>query len=160
MLIVGRAERVQFRGPGQVAAQRVVNAIRNNYKHYNNHKDDKNSKKHKKHKKYPPLILLDGNDKTDRYLLPGIAKEAWVTTSAQPESGGQAYAQLCSGQVAIVVLRSTGGTYDNPNDELIAGLVHENYTRQTVAGKGDHKTAVWTANRFGRSICTVKFRVG
>jgi 4-amino-4-deoxy-L-arabinose transferase-like glycosyltransferase len=140
MLIVGRAERVQFRGPGVVAAQRVATAIGNNYK-------------------TGTLILVDGTDKTDRYYLPSIPEKKWVTSSSEPGSAGQAYVQICTGQVSIVVLRKTGDNYDNPNDEVIAPLVTKMFSKQTVAGKGDHKTTVWAINRKPR-ICQVKLHVG
>jgi hypothetical protein len=140
MLIVGRAERVQFRGPGIVAAQRVATAIGNNYK-------------------TGTLILVDGTDKTDRYYLPSIPEQKWVTSSSEPGSAGQAYVQICTGQVSIVVLRKTGDNYDNPNDEVIAPLVTKMFSKQTVAGKGDHKTTVWAINRKPR-ICQVKLHVG
>lgn len=141
MLIVGRAERVQFRGPGVVAAQQVATAIRDHYK-------------------AGTLILVDGTDKTDRYYLPSIPEENWITSSSQPGSGGQAYVQICSGSVSIVVLRVTGDSYDNPNDETIAPLVHRMFSRQAVAGKGDHKTTVWAINHKAPSICRVKLHVG
>ncbi len=132
MLIVGRAERVQFRGPGVVAAQRVATAIKKNYQS-------------------GTLILVDGNDKTDRYYLPSIPEEQWVTSSAAAGPGPQMYARICSGQVSIVVLRLTAGEYANPNDQMIAPLVHQMYSRKTVAGKGDHKTLVWALNGSAKS---------
>jgi Dolichyl-phosphate-mannose-protein mannosyltransferase len=141
MLIVGRAERVQFRGPGVEAAQRVATAIGNKYK--------------------TGLILVDGTDKTDRYYLPSIPEDKWVTSSSEPGAGGQAYVQICSGSVSIVVLRATEGKYDNPNDRMIAPLVHKMFTKQTVAGKGDLKTTVWAINRSKRTkLCQVKLHVG
>jgi len=141
MLIVGRAERVQFRGPGVVAAQRVATAIKKNYR-------------------AGTLILVDGTDKTDRYYLPSIPEQDWITSSSEPGSGSQAYVRICSGSVSIVVLRATSGSYDNPNDEVIAPLVRKMFSRQAVAGKGDHKTTVWAINREAPSICRVKLHVG
>jgi 4-amino-4-deoxy-L-arabinose transferase-like glycosyltransferase len=139
MLIVGRTERVQFRGPGIVLASRVASAIRKNWQ-------------------TGTFVLVDGTDKTDRYYVPSIGEDWWITSS--PSSSGlgvQTLAQLCSGQVSVVVLRVTGRQYDNPNDKIIAGLVHEMYSRKTVAGKGDHKTMVWAlehpAGRAGAGGC-------
>lgn len=137
MLIVGRAERVQFRGPGVVAAQRVATAIKKNYQ-------------------AGTLILVDGTDKTDRYYLPSIPEEQWVTSSSAAGPGPQTYGQICSGQVSIVVLRVTNHEYDNPNDELIAPLVHQMYSRKTVAGRGDHKTMVWALNSSAKSPSSCK----
>lgn len=143
MLIVGRAERVQFRGPGVVAAQRVAAAIKKNYQS-------------------GTYILVDGTDKTDRYYLPSIPENSWVTSSSGAGPGPQMYAQICSGQVSIVVLRMTDHQYDNPNDEMIAPLVSQMYTRKAVAGKGDHRTLVWTLNGSAKSprSCRVGGNVG
>ena len=59
--------------------------------------------------------------------------------------------QICSGQVSIVVMRKTARQYDNPNDEVIAPLVHQMYSKKAVAGKGDHKTLVWHFNGSAQS---------
>ncbi len=107
-----------------MAAQRVASAIKKNYQ-------------------AGTLILVDGNDKTDRYYLPSIPEGQWVTSSSAAGPGPQTYGQICSGQVSIVVLRMTNHEFDNPNDVLIAPLVRQMYSQKTVAGKGDHKTMVW-----------------
>jgi hypothetical protein len=125
MLIVGRAERVQFRGPSVVAAQRVAQAIE--HSHLNN-----------------SYVLVDGTDKTDRYYVPSIKDEWWITTpSVATVAGYQTLAQICSGHVSVVIFRTTEGQYDNPNDKLIAGIVHRMYRKKAWAGKGDHRTTVW-----------------
>ena len=64
--------------------------------------------------------------------------------------------QICSGQVSIVILRMTNHQYDNPNDEMIAPLVSQMYTRKAVAGKGDHKTLVWALNGSPQSPASCK----
>jgi 4-amino-4-deoxy-L-arabinose transferase-like glycosyltransferase len=138
MLIVGRAERVQFRGPGVVAAQRVATAIKKNYRSGTS-------------------ILVDGTDKTDRYYLPSIPEDSWITSSSGAGPSPQMYAHICTGDVSIIILRKTNGHYDNPSDKMIEPLVREMYTRKTVAGKGDHKTLVWALNGSAKSpsSCTV-----
>ncbi|MGN6795359.1 MAG: ArnT family glycosyltransferase [Streptosporangiaceae bacterium] len=143
MLIVGRAERVQFRGPGVVAAQQVVTAIKQNYRSAS-------------------YILVDGTDKTDRYYLPSIPEDKWLTSSSRFGPRPQMYGQICGGYVSVVVLRKTGQQYDNPTDEMIVPLVHQMYTRKTVAGKGDHKTMVWALKGSARSpqSCKVNVNVG
>jgi len=115
-----------------VAAQRVATAIKKNYQ-------------------AGTLILVDGTDKTDRYYLPSIPEEQWVTSSSSTAPGPQTYGQICSGQVSIVVLRMTNHQYDNPNDELIAPLVQQMYSRKAIAGKGDHKTMVWALDSSAQS---------
>jgi hypothetical protein len=134
MLIVGRAERVQFRGPSVVAAQRVATAIENNHRP-------------------KTFVLVDGTDKTDRYYVPSITEDWWITTpSIATGAGYETLAQICSGQVSVVIFRTTAGQYDNPNDKLIAGIVHRMYSRKAWAGKGGHRTTVWTLHG---SISTV-----
>jgi hypothetical protein len=143
MLIVGRAERVQFRGPGVVAAQQVVTAIKQNYRSHS-------------------YILVDGTDKTDRYYLPSIPEDKWLTSSSRGGPRPQMYGQICGGNVSVVVLRMTGQQYDNPTDEMIVPLVHQMYTRKTVAGNGDHKTMVWALKGSAKSpqSCKVNVNVG
>jgi hypothetical protein len=141
MLIVGRAERVQFRGPSVAAAQRVATAI-------------------KKHYQSGTLILVDGTDKTDRYYLPSIPDDKWVTTtSAAAGPGPQMYAQICGGQVSIVVLRMTNGQFDNPNDEVIAPLLHRMFSKKSVFGQGDHKTMVYAFNGSAKSVTSCKAQI-
>ena len=144
MLIVGRAERVQFRGPSVVAAHRVATAIKNNYQP-------------------GTLILVDGTDKTDRYYLPSIPEDKWIaSTSASAGPGPQMYARICTGQVSIVVLRKTNEQFDNPNDEVIAPLLQQMFSRKTVAGKGDHKTMVYALKGSAGSLtlCRAQINVG
>ena len=144
MLIVGRAERVQFRGPSVAAAQRVATAIKNNYQS-------------------GTLILVDGTDKTDRYYLPSIPEDKWVaSTSAASGPGPQMYARICTGQVSIVVLRMTNEQFDNPNDQVIAPLLQRMFSRKAVAGKGDHKTFVYALNGSAESLksCRAQTNVG
>jgi hypothetical protein len=135
MLIVGRAERVQFRGPSVAAAQRVATAIKNNYQS-------------------GKMILVDGNDKTDRYYLPSIPEENWIASTSAAGTGPQMYARMCTGKVSIVVLRKINNQFENPNDQVIAPLLKRMFTRKTVAGKGDHKTMVYAFNGSAESLST------
>jgi hypothetical protein len=135
MLIVGRAERVQFRGPSIMVAQRVATAIKNNYQS-------------------GKMILVDGNDKTDRYYLPSIPEENWIASTSAAGTGPQMYARMCTGKVSIVVLRKINNQFENPNDQVIAPLLKRMFTRKTVAGKGDHKTMVYAFNGSAESLST------
>ena len=134
MLIVGRAERVQFRGPGVAAAQRVVTAIKNNYRP-------------------GTMILVDGTDKTDRYYLPSIPDDKWLaSTSAAAGPGPQMYAQICTGRVSVLVLRTTNGKFDNPNDYVIAPLVRKLFRPKLVAGQGGHRTIVYALSGSAKNV--------
>jgi hypothetical protein len=123
-------------------AQRVATAIKNNYQP-------------------GKMILVDGNDKTDRYYLPSIPEENWIA-STSVGTGPQMYARMCTGKVSIVVLKKINNQFENPNDEVIAPLLKRMFTRKTVAGKGDHKTLVYAFNGSAESLtsCAADINVG
>jgi hypothetical protein len=144
MLIVGRAERVQFRGPSVAVAQQIAGAIRDNYQP-------------------GTMILVDGTDKTDRYYLPSIPSDRWVaSTSAAAGPGPLMYARICSGQVSIVVVRMTSAQYENPNDEVIAPLLRRLFTKKTEVGNREHKTMIYAFNGSAKSLpsCRAQVNVG
>jgi len=144
MLMVGRAERVQFRGPSVAAAEQVAGAIRDNYQP-------------------GTLILVDGTDKTDRYYLPSIPADKWVaSTSAATRFDPRMYAQICNGLVSIVVLRKTNDQLDNPNDEVIAPLLKRLFTKKTQVGNSEHKTMVYAFNGSAQHFtgCGAQVNVG
>jgi hypothetical protein len=143
MLIVGRAERVQFRGPSIMVAQRVATAIKNNYQS-------------------GTKIIVDGNDKTDRYYLPSIPEENWIATTSAGGPGPQMYVRMCTGEVSIVVLKKINNQFENPTDEVIAPLLERMFKRKTVAGKGDHKTVVYAFKGSTQSLasCRADINVG
>jgi 4-amino-4-deoxy-L-arabinose transferase-like glycosyltransferase len=141
MLIVGRAERVQFRGPSVAVAQQVATAVKNNYQP-------------------GTMILVDGNDETDRYYLPSIPEDKWIaTTSAATGPSPQMYARICTGQVSIVILRITGEQFDSPTDEVIAPLLRRMFSRKTVAGKGDRKTMVYAFEGSAEDLTTCRAQI-
>lgn len=129
MLIVGRVERVQFRGPGSVAAARVANAIRNNYQPGS-------------------MILVDGAAMTEQYNVPAVPKNSWISSSS---ISAQTHAAICFGYVSVIVIKMMEGNYVNPADEQIAPLVHQMYLRKAVAGKGKHTTQVWALRPHAKS---------
>jgi len=131
MLIVGRVERVQFRGPGSVVAGTVWNAIRTNYRS-------------------GTYVLVDGADKAAQYYVPSVPGPKWLTSSPSGSGGGyQMYLWLCAGKVSVVVLRKTAGSYASPYDPYIAKLMRGRYKRMTIAGTADYQTSVWALSRSG-----------
>ncbi|HUZ55540.1 MAG TPA: glycosyltransferase family 39 protein [Streptosporangiaceae bacterium] len=123
MLIVGRVERVQFRGPGSVAAYTVALAIQRNYRR-------------------GTLVLVDGNFRTDQYNVPIVPKNSWV-----PADGNmQTVASICSGSVSILVLRMTGQNLDQIYGTQVAQLIHRMFVRKAVAGTAASSTQVWAIN--------------
>src|SRR5262249_22261128 len=92
-----------------------------------------------------------------------IPDDKWLaSTSAAAGPGPQMYAQICSGRVSIVVLRTTNGKFDNPNDEVIAPLVRRLFSKKTVAGRGGHRTTVYALTGSAKSMpsCGAQTNVG
>jgi len=121
MLIVGRVEGVQFRGPGSVSAQTIAFAINHNYTNRT-------------------LVLVDGSPRTDQYNVPKVPPSSWISSS---DMGVQTVADICNGYVSVVVLRFTGHSYDNPADQAIAVLLHRMFSKKATTGGGGHTTEVW-----------------
>lgn len=129
MLIVGRVERVQFRGPGSVSAHTIASAIAHNYTPGS-------------------FVLVDGSARTMEYNVPSIPPTSWLTSS---DVGVQTMAQLCLGYVSVVVLRFTGQGYANPADQEITKILHRMFSRKAMTGGGTHATEVWALNKGARS---------
>ena len=119
MLIVGRVERVQFRGPGVAAAAEVATAI-------------------KKYYKAGSLVLVDGTARTEQYNVPTVPRNSWVSSSS---ISAQARADICFGYVSVIVLKMSGDSFVNPADELNADeLMHRMYQPEAVVGNGRQTT--------------------
>jgi hypothetical protein len=124
MLIVGRVERVQFRGPGRVAANTIASAI---------------ARYHKPN----TYVLVDGSPRTDQYNVRSVASSWWLS-SRDPEI--ETIMHICHRNVSVVVLRTTG-----PSDRSLVGpqltnLVNTMFTRKAYTGSGDHMTEVFALN--------------
>jgi hypothetical protein len=124
MLIVGRVEHVQFRGPGSIAAKTVASAIANNY--------------------IPQTwVLVDGSPRTDQYNVPSVPSNRWLAPS---NLAVQTITAICHRKVSVVVLRTTGRSYANPADKAITALLQSMYSKMATTGSGDHTTEVWALN--------------
>jgi 4-amino-4-deoxy-L-arabinose transferase-like glycosyltransferase len=130
MLIVGRVERVQFRGPGSVAAQTVALAIAQNYTR-------------------GTFVLVDGSPRTDQYNVPSVPPQSWLTSS---DPAFQTILHICNGQVSVIVLHATGPGDPSPADQRIPAPARSMFLRVAIAGSGDHTTEVW-ALKHGTQSC-------
>ena len=125
MLIVGRVERVQFRGPSVAAAEQVAGAIRDNYRP-------------------GTKIMVDGADTTDRYYLPSIPASMWVASTASSAGPGpDMVKKICKGGVSVVVVRKSNDQFLYPSDQIIAPLLQGLFTKKTQVGNREHKTEVY-----------------
>jgi Dolichyl-phosphate-mannose-protein mannosyltransferase len=131
MLIVGRVERVQFRGAGAANASAVLAAIGQHYIRSTSVLDD------------APLTIA-------RYYLQGIPADKWVPSPAI--SNGfqmlQLQNQICSRQYSVVVLGAQTGHFNVLIRELIK---HSHlYKLAVTTGAGVHTTRVWYLPRQGK----------
>ncbi len=128
MLVVGRVERVQFRGPGAVNAAAVVAAIRQNY--------------------IPNTFVLDGGATTmEQYYLPEIPATAWVQ-SVRAQNGFE-YVQMrqriCSGYYSVIVLRTSQGSEEGAVVKLLSQSGQYKVAMDT--GPGPIRIRVWHLRR-------------
>jgi hypothetical protein len=120
MLIVGRVERVQFRGPGSVAANTVALAIQRYYRH-------------------GTLVLVNGNFRTEQYNVPTVPKNSWDAA----DGGVQTIASICSGSVSILVLRMTEQNLDAAYGRQVARVIQRMFVRKAETGTPASNTQVW-----------------
>jgi 4-amino-4-deoxy-L-arabinose transferase-like glycosyltransferase len=128
VLISGRFQKIQFRGPGTAVASRVVTAIGNSYRD-------------------GTYVLSDGAARMEQYYLPTIPPESWIGTfSPSMEQRARIKDQIHCGLVSVVVLRKSGRTFDHPYDrKIIQLLTHtDRYQLATAASQGNYSTDVWS----------------
>jgi hypothetical protein len=134
MLIVGRVEHVQFRGPGTAVAGTIWDSITENYRS-------------------GTYVLVDGPDKAAQYYVHRVPGNKWLTsTPVASAEGFSMYTLLCSGSVSVVVLRSIAGSYASPYDQYIVRLMHGSYKRTQKVGTADHRTSVWKLSTPGQRL--------
>jgi 4-amino-4-deoxy-L-arabinose transferase-like glycosyltransferase len=125
MLIVGRVEGVQFRGPGSRVSHKIALAIANNYTR-------------------GTFVLVDGSPRTDQYNVPSVPPTSWLTSSA-PTVPTILRIRRC--QVSVIVLRPTGQGDPSPAHLQIERLAQHMGTRMAITGTGDHVTEVWALHQ-------------
>lgn len=131
VLISGRLEKIQFRGPGSAVATQVVTAIKKSYRH-------------------GTYVISDGAARMEQYYLPTIPPESWIGTfSPSTEQQARIKDQIHCGLVSVVVLRKSGSTFDHPYDRKIIQLLSydDRYQLSTVASQGIYSTDVWSMER-------------
>ena len=137
MLIVGRVERVQFRGPGATNAATLVAAIGQNY--------------------HPGTSVLDDAPSTvEQYYLPSIPSDMWVRSLIVRDQFQmiQLQSQICSRKYSVVVLGAQVGHFN----VQILNLINQSHLYERVAqtGSGAHTTRVWRLKRhIGPPLTTV-----
>ena len=123
MLIVGRVERVQFRGPGATVAARLVAAIRQSYRPNT-------------------FVLDDGATTMEQYYLPEIPATAWRSVSSQNlyvVLQMQQVTHLC--EYSVIVLRTGQGSKE---EAVVKMLSHSRrYSPILDTGPGSFRIRVW-----------------
>jgi hypothetical protein len=133
VLVSGRLEGIQFRGPGIAVAAQVVNAIRHSYR-------------------YGTYVVSDGAARMEQYYLPAIPRASWIGTfSPNAEQETRIADQIRCGLVSVVVLRRSGDSYNHPYDLKILRLLTSSarYRLATVASQGAYRTDVWQMQSSG-----------
>lgn len=135
VLVAGRLETVQFRGPSSAVAAQLVSAVR---------------------KGYEPgtYILSDGAARMEQYYLPRIPSSIWIGVfNPSAALRGRIQDELCAGRISLVVLKADGGSYDHPYDYQIRRLIGRTrrYKLAVAAGHGHYSTQVWQLTSHGGS---------
>lgn len=137
VLIAGRLQTVQFRGPSSVVAGQLVSAVGKGYQ--------------------PGMyILSDGAARMEQYYLPHIPSSTWIGVfNPSARARAQIRAHICAGRVSLVILRMDRGAYYHPYDYQVHKLITRvrHYKLAVMAGHGDYTTQVWqlSPSRSGRS---------
>jgi Dolichyl-phosphate-mannose-protein mannosyltransferase len=133
MLVVGRVERVQFRGPGVETTNAVLAAIGSNY--------------------VPKSFVLDDSTPTmDQYYLPEIPTDMWIRSLVIHNTFqiAQMTQRICSRDFSVIVLRTEGSNFDRT---VVALLQHSHlYNLKLRTGTGGHETRVWTLKRHHKAL--------
>ncbi|HEX9032791.1 MAG TPA: glycosyltransferase family 39 protein [Streptosporangiaceae bacterium] len=127
VLVMGRLEPVQFRGPGIATVQDIVGTIHRNYRP-------------------DTFIVSDGAARMEQYYLSSIPAGSWIAIFHPGSRQAAAIeSRICAGTVSVVVLRTRAGVYDHAYDATVAHLIHRSgeYKLATVAGGGEEATRVW-----------------
>lgn len=139
VLIAGRLEAVQFRGPSSSVAARLVAAISHGYRR-------------------GTYILSDGAGRTEQFYLPSIPARAWMGIFVpSPALRARFRDRICADRVSIVILRLDRGTYDHAYDYQVRKLLNRNkhYRLAVTAGQGHYATQVWQLDpSAGGGSCT------
>jgi len=139
LLVLGRVQQVQFRGPGIQLADQIVSAIKQGYRP-------------------DTYIIASGDTRMGQYYLHQIPASAWMGVfSAGPAARARFHDRICSGRVSLVVMRLVHGSYDHPYDYQLRTLLSDthDYGIALKAGSGRYITQVWRLKTAPQSkVCT------
>ena len=127
ILITGRIQTVQFRGPSTTVATQLVSTISHGYKR-------------------GTYILSDGAARMEQYYLPQIPFHSWLGIFDPTAATQAAYEnRICSDAVSLVILRLSHKQYDHPYDSRVERLLGRTgkYRLVITAGQGNYATQVW-----------------
>jgi hypothetical protein len=127
VLIAGRVQAVQFRGPASAVAAKLISAVSNGYQR-------------------GTYIVSDGAARMEQYYLPQIPAATWVEIF-DPSAAQRARirAHICAGRVSLVILRMNRGSYDHAYDYQVRKLIGriKRYKLAVMTGQGHYTTLVW-----------------
>jgi hypothetical protein len=127
VLIAGREQTVQFRGPSSTVAMEIIAAIRNGYSRGS-------------------YIASDGAPWMEKYYLPQIPAQAWLGIfDPSPAQRARFSARICTGRISLVILRRFQDSYHHPYDYQIHKMMEHSrrYRLAVTAGQGHYSTQVW-----------------
>jgi len=128
MLVVGRVERVQFRGPGLATTNAVLAAIGDGYVRGTS-------------------VLVNSTTPIDQYYLPQIPADKWVHSLviSNPVQIVQLTLEICARDFSVIVLRTGGSGYG----DRVMNLFRRSklYNGPITVGTGEHETSVWSLRR-------------
>lgn len=127
LLILGRVQHVQFRGPSIQLADQIVSAIKQGYRP-------------------DTYIIASGDTRMGQYYLRQIPESAWMGIyRSGPAARARFHDRICSGRVSLVVMRLAHGSYDHPYDNQLRTLLTgtHDYGIALKAGSGQYVTQVW-----------------
>jgi 4-amino-4-deoxy-L-arabinose transferase-like glycosyltransferase len=135
VLVSGRLEGVQFRGPGIAEARKIVAAIRHGYRP-------------------GTYVISDGGARMEQYYLPDIPPGRWLGMFASNAAQRQRIARdIKCGQVSVVVLRKSAGRFDHPYDRTVARMLAGRARKKpTVVTQGKYSTDVYATHGPARRL--------
>jgi hypothetical protein len=139
VLILGRVQHVQFRGPSVQLANQIVSAIKHSYRP-------------------GTYILASGGSRMEQYYLPQIPSSAWMGIFAPNDATSTRFHnRICNGQVSLVVMRIVNGSYDHAYDYRLRSLLDSTHRYRIIlkANGGPSITQVWQFKAVpGGAVCT------
>jgi len=121
MLIVGRVERVQFRGPAVQVASAVWPVVRSHFVRYS-------------------LVLNDGQTVTAEYYLPSIPADAWRTFYRIPSNHTR---QMVKAGCFSVVMLDPAKSYPT----LVDDLKSADYQQLPTAPAASQRVVIWSLSK-------------